>query len=136
MDHHFLSLFRDLMFFTMSPPRHENTELVLGWASLASCRPSSLGRRTVNFTAIPDESRGKFAGANNLPTLRNIKSKILPLSRNKLVIWAVKKVCFLHVSFFHAIHPRLLITLHSTERRKHKNNKNNSPCRADHLRYL
>ena len=76
-------------------------------------RPSSLGRRTANFAATPDEPRGKFAGAYNPPTLRNTtESKILPLSRNKLVIWAVKKVSFPHV--FQAIHPPLLITLHST----------------------
>ena len=44
-------------------------------------RPSSLCRRTANFAATPDESRGKFAGVYNPPTLRNItESKILPLS--------------------------------------------------------
>ena len=49
--------------------------------------PSKLGRRAANFAATPDESRGKFAGAYNPPTLRNIlESKILPLSRNELMI--------------------------------------------------
>ena len=49
--------------------------------------PSSLGRRTANFAATPDESRGKFAGSYNPPTLRNIlERKILSLFRNKLVI--------------------------------------------------
>ena len=61
-------------------------------------RPSSLGWRTANFAATAGESRGKFAGAYNPSTLRNIKErKILPLSRNKLLICAVKKVCFPHV---------------------------------------
>ena len=32
-----------------------------------------LGRRTANFaTASPEESRGKFTGAYNPPTLRNM----------------------------------------------------------------
>ena len=42
---------------------------------------------TANFAATPDKSRGKFAGAYNPPTLRNItENKILPLSRYKMVI--------------------------------------------------
>ena len=53
--------------------------------NLLKPRPPSLGWRTVNFAATPDESRGKFAGDYNPTTLRNItESKILPLSRNKL----------------------------------------------------
>ena len=36
------------------------------------CRPSSLCQWMANFTATPDKSRGKFAGAYNPPTLRNI----------------------------------------------------------------
>ena len=83
-------------------------------------KPSSLGRRTANFAATPNESRSKFTGPYNPPTLRNItKSKILHLKRNTLVIWS-----FPHVPFFHTVHLPLLITLHSTERRKHKNNNN------------
>ena len=38
-------------------------------------------RRVMNFAATPDESRGKFAGACNPPTIRNkSKSKTLRLS--------------------------------------------------------
>ena len=59
--------------------------------------PSCLGRRTTNFAATPDESRGKFAGAYNPPIRNILDSKILSLSRNKLVISAVKNVCFPHV---------------------------------------
>ena len=48
--------------------------------------------------STPDEPRGKFAGTYNRPTLRNTtERKILPLSWNKLAIWAVKKVCFPHI---------------------------------------
>ena len=41
-----------------------------------------LGRRTANFaTASPEESRGKFTGAYNPPTLRNMtESKVGDLS--------------------------------------------------------
>ena len=50
-------------------------------------RSSSLGRQTVNFAAHLDESRDKFTGDYHPPTLRHLtESKILPLSRNKLVI--------------------------------------------------
>ena len=60
---------------------------------------SSLGWRTANFATTPEDSRDEFAVAYNPPILRNItESKILSLSRNKLVIGAaVKQVCFLHV---------------------------------------
>ena len=83
---------------------------------------SSLGRRTANFAVTPEESKGKFTKAHNPAILRNkTERKILPLSRNNLVIWAVKRSVFR--TFYHAIHSPLLITFHSTERRKHKNNK-------------
>ena len=52
-------------------------------------RPSSLGWQTANFnfTTTPNKSRGKLARAYNPPILRNIaESKILPLSRSKLVV--------------------------------------------------
>ena len=59
---------------------------------------STLGRQTANFAATPDETRGKFAGIYNPSTLRNTtESKILSLSRNKLVIWEFKMVFFPHV---------------------------------------
>ena len=67
--------------------------------------------------------------AYNPPTLRNIaESKILPLSENKLVIWAVKKVFFPHV--FPRYSSAIIDKLHSTECRKYKN-KNFSPCLDD-----
>ena len=48
---------------------------------------SSLGRRMANFAVTPEESRGKLAKAHNPPILRNkTERKILPLSRNNLVI--------------------------------------------------
>ena len=74
-------------------------------------RPSSLGWQKTNFAATPDKSRGKFARAYNPPTV--------------------------FCTFFHAIHLQLLITLHSTKRRKHKNNnKNILPYRDTQLRCL
>ena len=85
-------------------------------------KSSSLGWQTENFAATHDKFRGKFTRAYNPRTLGNLtKSKILPFSLSKLVIWAVKKVSFLHVLFFGTIHLPLLITLHSTEQCKHKN---------------
>ena len=48
---------------------------------LSKAQAFQLGRQTANFTATPDEPRGKFAGAYNRPTLRNTtESKSLPLS--------------------------------------------------------
>ena len=61
-----------------------------------------------NFAATPDEPRGKFAGAYDPPTLKSTtESKILPLRQNKLVIWAVKKVCFPHI--FPGYSPAIII---------------------------
>ena len=119
----------------MSPVVLGNSEgWLLLWAGFYWLRPSSLGWQLTNFAATPDKFRDKFAGAYNPQTLRDItESKLLPLSRNKFEQLSRSVICM----FFHTIHLPLLITLHSTEYCKYKNNnKNISPCNTNQLRYL